>query len=421
MKENRIRITSFCLPEQVKFVIDRLNSHGFEAFAVGGCVRDTLMGRKPGDYDVTTSALPEEMTKIFADTRTVETGLKHGTLTIVKDGMNVETTTYRVDGVYTDHRRPDSVSFTSSLALDLSRRDFTINAMAYNNGEIVDLFGGFEDIEDKIVRCVGSAEKRFNEDGLRILRAVRFASVLDFTLDAECADAVHNMKEMLSKISRERIYVEITKLLSGIGAEKILSEYADVIEAALPGITKEQAEEAAVGFGKTKNGETPPADVLYALLIGDLEEKRAAEVIKSLKMSKADERSVMTIYRNRERFCGENNAADERSVRRLMYETDDEFPEKLAAYMCRKYPETHELSENLVKTAQSIIEKNLPRKLKQLCINGGDIEGKYRDAIRKEHYSKLLDRLMRDVIDGVIPNEKEALLERAGTLEKEIG
>lgn len=420
MQENRFKIHNFYLPEQVKFVIDRLNSHGFEAFAVGGCVRDTVMGRMPGDYDVTTSALPEQMTEVFFDTKTVETGLKHGTLTIVKDGMNVETTTYRVDGVYTDHRRPDKVTFTSSLALDLSRRDFTINAMAYNNGEIIDFFGGFRDIKDEIVRCVGRAEERFNEDGLRILRAIRFASVLDFDLDSECSQAVHNMKEMLTNISRERIYVEITKLIGGNGAERILREYSEVIAAALPGIENEQVEDASYAFRKTKNDDKAESDVLYALLISELNKDNALKLIKSLKMSKADEKSIITIYRNRERFSQDDDVVNEKSVRKLMYETDDAFPRKLAQYMCSKYSNRENKAEEIVKIADKIVCENLPRRLKDLEINGKDILEYYGAKIKKEHYSVILHDLMIDVIDGKVRNIREDLLTRVGEIEEEI-
>ena len=420
MSRNCLKIENFYLPEQVKFVINRLNMHGFEAFAVGGCVRDTLMGRTPGDYDVATSALPEQMTKVFADTKTVETGLKHGTLTIVNDGMNVETTTYRVDGAYTDHRRPDNVTFTGSLELDLSRRDFTINAMAYNNGEIIDLFGGFDDIKDKIIRCVGRAEERFDEDGLRILRAIRFASVLDFTLDAECREAVHNMKKMLSEISRERIYVEITKLLAGDGAGRILYEYADVIEAALPGITKNETEKISKAFGKTNNGDKSGSDVLYALLISELSETDARVLIKSLKMSKSDERSVMTIYNNRGRFADEREGLDEIGVCRLIFETNDEMPYKLAQYMRMKYKDGEKYSNKLVKTANSVIEKNLPRKLKDLKINGCDIAERYGASIKRERYSELLGRMMNDVIRNRIQNDRETLLDSVGRANDEM-
>ena len=171
------------LPQPVRDVISRLQDSGFSAYAVGGCVRDSLMGRTPGDYDVTTSARPDDMRRCFADWRVLETGLRHGTVTVVRGGMQIETTAYRIDGVYADHRHPTGVTFTDSLEEDLSRRDFTVNAMAYSDRDgIVDRFGGQRDLRDRIIRCVGEPEKRFQEDGLRILRAMRFAAVLDFTV-----------------------------------------------------------------------------------------------------------------------------------------------------------------------------------------------------------------------------------------------
>ena len=171
------------LPNAIKTAMNILENGGFECFAVGGCVRDFVMGRIPGDYDLTTNAEPQEMISCFEGFRIIETGIKHGTVTVLIDGNNVEITTYRVDGEYKDNRHPEEVRFTSRLSEDLSRRDFTVNAMAYSkkNG-LVDLFGGREDIEKKTMRCVGDPDKRFSEDGLRILRALRFASVLDFDI-----------------------------------------------------------------------------------------------------------------------------------------------------------------------------------------------------------------------------------------------
>ena len=203
---------NFSVPSPALFVLNRLHEAGYPAYLVGGCVRDALMGRTPGDYDVTTAARPDDMLRVFSDCRVVGTGLKHGTLTVVRERMNIEVTTYRVDGVYSDGRRPDSVSFADRLSDDLSRRDFTVNAMAWAPGSpeagggLTDLFGGRADLENRIIRCVGRAGERFSEDGLRILRALRFASVLRFSCDPECAAAVRSMAPMLDKISRERIY-----------------------------------------------------------------------------------------------------------------------------------------------------------------------------------------------------------------------
>ena len=258
------------LPPQVEYVINKLCCAGFEAYAVGGCVRDHLMGKTPGDYDVTTSAKPEEMLKVFSSDRVIETGLKHGTLTVLREGMPIETTTYRIDGSYADGRHPDKVTFTPELGLDLCRRDFTVNAMAYSETKgIIDLFGGENDLENGIIRCVGSPDERFNEDGLRILRALRFASVLDFELDADCADSVRRLRGLLGKISRERIYTETTKLLLGKGARRILSTFPEVISFIFPALTEEMICRAAALVERCPRD----AEMRYAVLFSELDAK----------------------------------------------------------------------------------------------------------------------------------------------------
>ena len=175
---------NFTLPNAVEFALTSLEKAGFEAYIVGGCVRDILRGETPSDYDITTSATPKQTISVFENERIIETGLQHGTVTLIKDGMPLEITTYRIDGGYTDNRRPDSVIFTPNLKEDLARRDFTVNAFAYSpKSGIIDVFGGREDLNNKIIRSVGDADGRFNEDALRIMRAIRFASVLGFEIE----------------------------------------------------------------------------------------------------------------------------------------------------------------------------------------------------------------------------------------------
>lgn len=200
------------LPDPVKDIIELLNKNGFEAYIVGGCVRDMAIGRKPEDWDIATSATPIEVKKLFR--RTIDTGIIHGTVTVLYDKEHYEVTTYRLDGVYEDNRHPKEVLFTSNLAEDLKRRDFTINAMAYHDREgFIDLFGGIEDLKKGIIRCVGSPEERFDEDALRILRAVRFSAQLGFEIEAHTLDAIRAKAELLNNISAERIREELTKLL----------------------------------------------------------------------------------------------------------------------------------------------------------------------------------------------------------------
>lgn len=223
------------LPENVRNILDKLTRSGYEAYIVGGCVRDMLIGKIPTDYDITTSALPNQVKSVFSEYRTVDTGIKHGTVTLIYSDEPYEITTYRTEGSYTDSRHPDSVSFTRNLEEDLSRRDFTMNAICADKcGRIVDMFGGREDIKDSLIRTVGDPCERFTEDALRILRAIRFSATLGFKLEDKTAAAVHTHKARLSGISGERIYTEIIKLLDGDFAYGVLREFADVILSVMP-------------------------------------------------------------------------------------------------------------------------------------------------------------------------------------------
>ena len=224
------------MPNGAKTIIDKLYADGYEAFIVGGCVRDALLGKAANDFDITTSAMPEAVKEIFE--KTVDTGIQHGTVSVILDDGVYEVTTYRIDGDYADNRHPVSVSFTGNIADDLARRDFTVNAMAYNGRVgLVDEFGGVSDLERGIIRAVGDPYKRFSEDALRILRAVRFASVLGFTIDAQTKEAASVLCKNLSSVSAERIFVEWKKLLGGKSAYGILSENRDIISVFLPEIT----------------------------------------------------------------------------------------------------------------------------------------------------------------------------------------
>lgn len=223
------------MPKNVDTAINLLQSAGFEAYAVGGCVRDSLLGKTPNDWDITTSAKPEDMKSVFADFHCIDTGIKHGTVTVVIDGEPLEITTFRLDGEYEDNRHPKSVTFTSDLGADLGRRDFTVNAMAYSKMTgTVDLFGGQNDLKNKIIRCVGDPDRRFNEDALRILRALRFASALDFEIEEKTAQSLLKNRALLGNISEERIAKELLKLVCGKGAKRILTDFAPVLFEILP-------------------------------------------------------------------------------------------------------------------------------------------------------------------------------------------
>lgn len=212
------------LPNSVQFIIHTIEQAGFEAYAVGGCVRDSILGRTPDDWDITTSAKPEEIKQLFR--HTVDTGIQHGTVTVLIKKECYEVTTYRIDGEYEDGRHPKEVNFTSLLSEDLKRRDFTINAMAYNEKQgLVDLFGGQEDLRNRIIRCVGNPEERFNEDALRIMRAVRFSAQLGYEIEENTKAAIKKMAHTLEKISIERVQVELVKLLVSDHPEYILKLY----------------------------------------------------------------------------------------------------------------------------------------------------------------------------------------------------
>ncbi|MGN0599323.1 MAG: CCA tRNA nucleotidyltransferase [Oscillospiraceae bacterium] len=225
------------IPENVKKILNALEKSGYEAYIVGGCVRDSILGKDPRDYDVTTSALPEEVKACLVGFNVIETGLKHGTLTVVSGDDYVEVTTFRIDGEYLDHRRPESVEYANNLADDLSRRDFTINAMAYNAKiGIVDNYGGQKDLFRQVVRCVGNPCIRFDEDALRIIRALRFASELGFEIDLPTENAIHEMKNLLLNVASERLAKEFELLIMGSSPANVLVSFADVFGTLFPEI-----------------------------------------------------------------------------------------------------------------------------------------------------------------------------------------
>lgn len=268
------------LPPQVHTAITRLDAAGFEAWIVGGCVRDALLGKTPQDFDITTNALPAQVEAVFAGERVIETGLKHGTVTVLLDDMPLEITTYRVDLGYSDGRHPDAVAFTPNLRDDLARRDFTVNAMAWHPDlGLVDCFGGQADLQNRLLRCVGDPATRFREDALRILRLLRFAAKLGFAVEPETAAAAHELRESLRLVSAERIQKELTALLCGGSAGDILVQYVDIFGVFLPELlvckdflqhNPHHAYDLLTHLAKTVDA-TPPEPVLrLAALLHDL-------------------------------------------------------------------------------------------------------------------------------------------------------
>lgn len=231
------------IPEHALTVTERLERCGYEAYVVGGCVRDSLMGREPKDWDVCTNALPEDVLRVFRRFHVIKTGLKHGTVTVMVNRQPVEVTTYRIDGAYSDNRHPDRVQFVGQVESDLARRDFTVNAMAYSPTRgLVDAFGGREDLAAGVIRCVGEPDARFHEDGLRILRALRFAARYNFDIERETAYSVHRNRTLLENVSAERVFSELKGILAGAGVRNMLLAFPDVFTCVIPELA------ATVGF-----------------------------------------------------------------------------------------------------------------------------------------------------------------------------
>lgn len=401
-------MTNFNLPRGVSFVLDRLNGRGYEAYVVGGCVRDHLMGRVPSDYDVTTNARPHEMKDVFADCRVIETGLKHGTLTVLADGMSIEVTTYRVDGAYDDGRHPNEVTFTASLEEDLCRRDFTVNAIAYSPRDgFVDPFGGRADIERERITCVGEPEKRFSEDALRILRAIRFSSALGFFVEKETADAVMEMYGTLSKISRERIYQELTKLLLGQSAADVMEKFASVIAFALDEtgdwITAEEVSRA-VGRVSTalRHAEMRYAALFYENGHGLDVIERAKNLYSALKPSKKSLLEVLAFLENRFADTGERY-----TLKKLMGRYGEAFPRELIGFRSAMgQMGAVECADQLAVYAQ-LQEENPCVTVGQLAVNGKDAAAA---GLRGEAIGKTLGKLLDAVMREELPNDRDVLL-----------
>lgn len=328
------------IPPQVGAILASLESRGHEAYVVGGCVRDSLLGQTPHDWDICTSALPQEVLDGFPGERTLLTGVAHGTVTLVREGVPYEITTFRVDGDYSDGRHPDSVSFVRNLGDDLARRDFTINAMAYSpRTGLVDCFGGRVDLEERQVRAVGEPAARFEEDALRILRALRFASVYGFGIEAETASAARKLKNNLKNVAVERIFMEFTRLISGVGVQRVLAGFPDIIGVFLPealpavGFHQEHPRHIYDVWGHTAAavGAAPPdRAVRLALLFHDLGKPECASF---------DERGKGHFYGHPEKSAALCRAA----LRRLRCDTNTaRVTELLVKYhgtrLCPVYP-----------------------------------------------------------------------------------
>ena len=405
-------MTKIEVPKNVKLIINILEDNGYEAYAVGGCVRDAVIGREPNDWDITTSAMPEDIKRIF--NKTIDTGIKHGTITVLIEKVGYEITTYRIDGEYEDGRHPKNVEFTSNLVEDLKRRDFTINAMAFNdrNG-IVDEFDGIGDLEKGVIKCVGNPVHRFGEDALRILRAVRFAASLNFTIEENTREAIISMAENLKKISKERIQAELEKLIMSDHPEKLKT-------ACETGITKVIFEEID-RINKAGKLEEILALVCsmpknhYLRWTALLIESSREEAAKILKGFKFDNKTVGIVSRLVE--AAKRQLPGSRSdVRRDIYEIGEDiyelYLEFLNVYLEHAESKSGGDSYNCAQLRQEyhdIIETGECISLKGLAVNGRDLLEL--GAERGEQVGEGLIMLLYKVLENEKLNDRETLID----------
>lgn len=450
---------NFKLPRKITTALNQLNKAGYEAYIVGGCVRDMLMHKTPHDFDITTSALPEQTCEVFNGYEIIPTGIKHGTVTVLYEGEPLEITTFRTDGEYSDNRHPDSVTFTASLEKDLARRDFTMNAIAYNPSTgIIDPFNGREDIRSKIIRCVGNPDERFREDALRIMRAMRFSASLDFEIETETSRAMQNNRKLLNNIAVERIYAELIKTLSSPGYEsrrvyKILTVYdkifAEIIPEFKPCIDYSQglkddhlylhghlaaSTEEAVRL--TPNDYTLPLAMLLHDIgkvscrttnnDGEVQYPNHAEIsaemadiiMKRLKTSTSDRKAVVNIIKNHETELIDS----EKDIRKqLAAMSEKQFRCCVLAHIANDTAKAMSCTDGLP-MYHKILSK-IPRiakesclSLKSLAVNGNDLS-----AIMKPSpaLGTVLNQLLSEVINGNIENEHDTLMVRAKEIIKE--
>lgn len=441
-------MTEFFIPADIRFILDSISEKGFESYLVGGSVRDCLSGRTPSDFDIATDALPETVSEIFKGyTYLTERGFRHGTVGVTVGSFAAEITTYRSDGVYTDNRHPETVRFSSRLEEDVMRRDFTVNAMAYSpRFGFKDLVGGLKDLENGIIRCVGEPESRFEEDSLRILRALRFSSVLGFTVDSETSEAIFAKAHLLKNVSAERIFAEFSKLICGKNAESVLLEYRNVFEIIIPEISPmfdfEQrtpyhkydvythsvhavsfsnekdlvlrltaffhdigkpscffSDENGIGhfYGHAKKSTEIAEDCLMRL-------KCPADLKQNvLALIKYHDLQIENEANRIKRLLGK--LGEEQFFRLLNFQrADNSAQSETVAYRRQKF----DLIES---TARKILAEKACFSLADMKINGTDLIGIGMKEGKK--IGTVLNLLLNDVIDNIIPNDREELMRRA--------
>lgn len=442
------------MPKNVDTAINLLQSAGFEAYAVGGCVRDSLLGKTPNDWDITTSAKPEDMKSVFADFHCIDTGIKHGTVTVVIDGEPLEITTFRLDGEYEDNRHPKSVTFTSNLGADLGRRDFTVNAMAYSKKTgTVDLFGGQNDLKNKIIRCVGDPDRRFNEDALRILRALRFASALDFESEEKTAQSLLKNRALLGNISEERISKELLKLVCGKGAKRILTDFAPVLFEILPELqpmyknSHDNPHHCYDIYEHTLiavESIDPEPTLRFAMLLHDcgkpavkkfdengvahfyghqrISAEISAQILARLKVSNKFRDEILFLVSNHDRWeLYENTEKMPRYLSKFGLDGVLKLLKVMRADVLAQSPEYRYRLDQIADAEE--IAKNLAAQKPCLSLSELQINGRTLMDIGIPQGRKLgavLAQLLDEVIDGVTKNTQEALTTRAREIYSEM-
>ena len=433
------------LPAQVRDTLNCLHRAGHEAWIVGGCVRDLLLGRTPTDYDITTSALPGQTQAVFRDRRVLETGIRHGTVTLLAEGMPLEITTYRVDGTYSDARHPDGVTFTASLREDAARRDFTINAMAYAPGlGLRDYFGGQADLSRRLIRAVGDPDQRFREDALRVLRAIRFAAVLGFDLEEETAGAARRQAAGLEKVSAERVFQELSKLLCGPKAGQVLLAYPDILGQVIPELlpmvgfdqhSRHHCYDVYTHTAVAVDHVPPRLGLRLAMLFHDIGKpdtfslgedgqghfyghhrrsmELAEEILRRLRAPKKLREEVVTLVRYHDAPIEEDPARLRRWLHKL-------GPERFfalldiqrgdAAGQGLAYCTRIQRADRLESLARGLLAQAPCLTLAGLAVNGRDLLAL---GYRGPALGRALQGLLEEVLAGRLPNEKSALLQWA--------
>ena len=384
------------LPIYVKNVLGALERAGHECYCVGGCVRNFLLSIPISDYDVTTSALPSETLSALYDFKTIETGIKHGTVTAISDSHPIEITTYRSENTYSDHRHPDSVSFSKTLGDDLSRRDFTINALAFNEKSgIIDLFGGIQDIERRLIKTVGNPDERFNEDALRILRALRFASILGFDIEEKTSESIRKNFGLLSFISKERIYSELTRLICGNSAEKIIKDYAEIFSFVLGNelISANALEIAASSLSALPK----EPHIRFAALFKGIGAASAQSILFSLKSDKNTLQSVITLVSASEIALPKSRIEIKKLLRNYGAKSLKDILVLNEIY-----------SEEIQKESSDILENGECFKLCDLEISGADLLSL---GFKGKQIGAALEEILNLVIEEKLTNNKEKLIE----------